>query len=309
MKIALTGATGFAGRQIVAALLADGHAISALVRKETGAIAPGVRTIVGDLDDHAALGRLCDGADVVVHVAGAIAAKDRQGFLHVNHVGTENVVRSARASSARRIVHISSLAARNPWISNYAESKRAGEMVVQSATTCECLILRPGAIYGVGDKATLPLLQQLSNSVAMIPGNPAARFSLIEVSDFARIVSDSVSSPTTGLRELDDTEGGHTWSHLIDAMRSMGGNPQRTYFIPQSLAHVVGLAATGFARIAGKSALVSPGKIRELYHPDWVAAGPGWPRSNPVLLRDGLRRTMDWYVSEGWIRPGKKKSA
>jgi uncharacterized protein YbjT (DUF2867 family) len=308
MRIALTGATGFAGGPILNALTARGHEISALVRNPASARLPAtVRLVQGNLHDQPKLSDLCKGADVLVHVAGAISARSRDEFMRVNFTGTENIVRAAMGASVKRIVHISSLAARNPWISDYAASKHESEKVV-AAAPASTIILRPSAVYGAGDKATLPLLKALMQKTAAIPGTPPARFSLIEVTDLAAIVSAAAESNETGTRELDDTEGGHNWADLTAITRVHYGCPVRVHFLPRSLAMSAGYVVSALSKLTGQSAMITPGKVRELYFPDWVVQGAGWPRAKPVLLREGLVKAIDWYINAGWIKPPAQKA-
>ena len=73
MRLAITGATGFVGGALAAQLRKAGHDVVALVRDRTRAArleALGVEFVEGDLDDAAALDRLCAGADGLFHVAG-----------------------------------------------------------------------------------------------------------------------------------------------------------------------------------------------------------------------------------------------
>ena len=92
--------------------------------------------IAGDLDDRAALERLVDGADAVIHVAGVISAPERRDFEKGNVDGTLAMLAAATAGGVRRFVHVSSLAAREPKLSLYGASKaRAEELVMAPAST------------------------------------------------------------------------------------------------------------------------------------------------------------------------------
>ena len=73
MRYAITGATGFVGGALARQLREAGHEVRALVRDPGKASAPtalGVELVPGDLDDTAALDRLCEGVDGLFHVAG-----------------------------------------------------------------------------------------------------------------------------------------------------------------------------------------------------------------------------------------------
>ena len=305
MRIALTGATGFAGGPILAELLRAGHEVSILVRKlQDHQFDGGIKVVGGDLDNVDALNKFADGAEVIVHVAGAITAASEAGYFQINYNGTKNVHAAAVAAGVRRLVHISSLAARIPELSPYAASKRAAEDFLQYQDgKMAILILRPSAIYGPGDKATLPLLLALQKPVAAIPGKSGARFSLLHVNDFAAVVAQAAAATQQGLLEVDDMQGGHDWAELATLNREQSGRPRKLIYLPQGLVNAVALAAEWRVLLTGRPGMVNRGKVRELYHPDWVTRGAGWPRPNAIPLRDGFAETLSWYRNEGWLPP------
>lgn len=309
LRVALTGGTGFAGRFILAELLAAGAAVAALARNPAQAgFPPGVRVVAGDLADREALGALCRGADVLIHVAGAITGLSAQDYFRVNRDGTRAVAEAALAEGVGRVIHISSLAARQPELSPYAASKRAAETALVDLVPVERLfILRPGAIYGPGDKATLPLFKELTHRVAVVPGRKGQRFSLIHAADFARVVARAAASQAVGLREVGDTmRGGYDWPELAAVARKIHGKPQRLVYLPKAVPTLVALAAEAWARRRQSPSMINRGKINELYFSgDWVARGDGWPRDDAILLEEGMAETMAWYRAEGWLPPLK----
>lgn len=308
MKVALTGATGFAGGPIFKEIMADGHDIKILVRcPQEGQFDRSVCVVKGDLDDVAALKQFVADCDVVVHVAGAISALNEGGYFKVNFAGTRNVFEAAVASGVRRFVFVSSISARNPELSAYAASKRVAEDYLVSQTgEMETLILRPSAIYGPGDKATLPLLAALQKSIALVPGQRGARFSLLHVKDFARVVACSATSRQTGILEIDDMQGGHDWQELADINRMICGKPNQIAYLPRTIVNTIAVASELSRFFTGQSGMVNRGKVNELYHPDWVARGVGWPRSNAIGLSEGLTDTVTWYRAHGWLPPLKQ---
>lgn len=309
LKVALTGGTGFAGRFILAELLAAGHAVAALARAPGRAKLPhGVRVVEGDLADQAALRQLCRGADVVVHVAGAITGLSAEDYFRVNRDGTRNLAEAALAEGVGRFVHISSLAARQPELSAYAASKRAAETLLVDLMPVERLfILRPAAIYGPGDRATLPLFRELTRPVALVPGRRGQRFSLIHAADFARVVARAAAAEVVGLREVGDTtRGGHDWADLMAAARRVHGRPRRIAHLPKAIPVLAAVAAEAWARHRQSPSMINRGKINELYFSgDWVVRGDGWPRDDAILLEEGMAQTLAWYRAEGWLPPLK----
>ncbi|MGQ0485248.1 MAG: NAD-dependent epimerase/dehydratase family protein [Hyphomicrobiales bacterium] len=306
--IAITGATGFAGGHAVAELLKRGHRLVALVRDPARARLTGdVRIVEGDLGNAAALDLLVRGADAVVHVAGAIVAVRGRDYFTVNERGTVAVAAAAARAGVKRFVHVSSLAARQPQLSAYAASKRAAEGVFETGMALlNAIILRPPVVYGPGDRGTLPLIAALTRPIAVIPGRREARFSLMHVEDLARTIADAAESETRGCFELNDgTPGGYSWADLIAAAQRAEGISIRPVFLPRFVPALAAAGAVGISRLTGKPAMVTPGKIAELYHDDWVARGPGLPLADPVGFEAGFARTVEWYRREGWLPPGR----
>ena len=305
--IAMTGATGFAGRHAVSELLLRGHRLKALVRNPANAALPaGVEAVQGDLADTAALARLVDGADGVIHLAGALTALDRMGYFRVNERGTRALADAALKAGVRRFVHISSLAAREPQLSGYAASKRAGEdVVLAQMTALNAILIRPPAVYGPGDRGTLPLIKELTRPIAAIPGLPQARFSLIHGRDLARLIAVALENDIEGLHEVSDGRpGGYGWSDLIAAAAAFRGAPIRPIFLPRAIPAMVAGVAEGVSRLTGKPGMVNRGKIAELYHPDWVARPGGLALPDPIAFPQGLAETVTWYRNAGWLPRG-----
>ena len=120
MRVLVTGATGFVGSHVAAALVAGGHEVRALVRDagklERVAALHGVRIDdyrVGDITDAASVRTALTGCDAAVHTAAVIVLDDGgpQHAATVNVDGTRNVLGAAADLGLDRIVHLSSIAA------------------------------------------------------------------------------------------------------------------------------------------------------------------------------------------------------
>ena len=201
--VAVTGATGFLGRHLVRALAQDGWTPRVLVRRDP--IHPlwrdlEVEVVVGDLKTPGGLDRLCRGAEVVIHVAGLIKAASLEGFNVVNRDGARAAAAASKAAGARFIL-VSSLAAREPRLSNYAASKRAGEDAAREIRP-DALIVRPPAIYGPGDTETLGLFKIAAQSPVLPVLSPDARVAMIHVQDAAAKLAAFCRQPVSGLVEL-----------------------------------------------------------------------------------------------------------
>lgn len=114
MTIIVTGAGGFVGRQIVARLVAQGHATVA-IDSHAGAIPQGARVVEGDLGDAALrVEALRDGVSAVIHLAtvpGGAAEADPAASRRINlDAMLDLLLESAAAGSRPRFVYASSIA-------------------------------------------------------------------------------------------------------------------------------------------------------------------------------------------------------
>jgi nucleoside-diphosphate-sugar epimerase len=303
LKVGLTGATGFAGPFVLAELLAAGHRVNALVRRPRE-FEGAVTGIQGSLDEPHSLAKLVEGMDVVVHVAGAISSINENNYFRINFAGTKALYEAALAAGVKRFVFVSTLAARSPEVSAYAASKRAAEDYLQSRNDgIEIAILRPCAVYGPGDKATLPLIKALQSRVAILPGRSNSRFSLVHAADLGKVIAAAALGPTTGLFEIDDGAGGYDWAALSAANARFTGKPSKLVFVPKSIALGGAFAIECFAALNGGAAMANRGKVHELYQPDWVVRGAAWPGQKFRSLDQGLDETLKWYWQAGWLKP------
>jgi nucleoside-diphosphate-sugar epimerase len=299
VKLALTGATGFLGGHVLNRALEAGHSVRALARK---AQPPRARVdwIAGSLDDDAALIRLCDGADAVVHVAGVVNG-DAATFDRGNRLGTLSMLRAAEESGVDRFVHVSSLAAREPQLSVYGASKRAAEDAV-IASSFDWRIVRPPAIYGPGDTDNLELFRFARRGVVPLP--PKGRMSVIHADDMARLVIALAESDAThAFHEADDglPDG---WSHkgFARAIGAAVGKRVATVPLPTAL---VRTGARLDKALRGPRAKLTADRAAYFCHPDWVidpARRPPpalWvPRIDTTA---GLAATAAWYREAGWL--------
>lgn len=308
--IAITGATGFVGRHIALRLKQQGFDVRLLVRKpEASMWLDGFEVIQGALEDPDALKWLTGGANAVIHCAGAIKARHGAEFERVNYLGTKSIAEAARSAGVRRFIHLSSLAAREPALSKYAASKRRGEMAVREAGLEQIsTILRPPAIYGPGDRATLDLFRQLSRRLAIVPGTQRTRISLLFVQDLAAAITQLVSAgeETNGVHEISDGRlSGYRWADMAAIAGQVQNRTINYVTLPAGLVHLAGLVTELASPLFGHAPMLTRGKARELYHEDWVCHGNlledvlDWKPQ--VQFEEGFRLTLDWYRQQNWL--------
>jgi len=300
--LAITGGTGFVGSHLIALAREVGCELRALTR---GWRPPedGIAWVEGALDRPDSLASLCEGADAVVHIAGLINAARRDGFEAVNVGGTANMIDAARQSGVRRFVHISSLAAREPDLSDYGWSKAKAERVV-AASALDWTIIRPPAVYGPGDRETFELFKMARRGLVALP--PKGRFSVLHVDDLARLILAVVDAPDTEgqIYEPDDgTENGWTHRHFARTLGRVFGKRATTLAMPKA---VLKGAARVDRLVRRDKAKLTPDRVRYFCHPDWVVTALARPPETlwkpAVRTPTGLKQTAEWYRAQGWIK-------
>ncbi len=149
--VALTGATGFVGRHLLAQLRLSGCSVRVLARDASRLppIDSKVHTVKGGLFDDNAIAALVDGADAVIHVVGIIMEKPRRGqtFERVHTSGTERLLATATKAGVRRWVQMSAIGARPNAVSRYHLTKWHAEQAVRDSGMAYT-IFRPSVIHG-----------------------------------------------------------------------------------------------------------------------------------------------------------------
>lgn len=302
LRIAITGATGFVGAELLDQALAAGHHVTALTRRAQPPRAR-LKWVPGSLSDKAALNTLVRDADVVIHVAGVVNAPDRDSFEAGNARGTMAVVDAMRKRGVRRLVHVSSLAAREPGLSDYGWSKELAERHVK-ASGLDWTIVRPPAIYGPNDREMLELFRMAKRGFMLLP--PGGRLSVIEVSDLARLLltlAGEKEQSLTHVYEVDDgTPDGWDHQDFGQAIGRAVGRPVRSFATP---AWLLGLAARMDRMCRGRNAKLTPDRVSYFCHPDWVAKKRRQPPKRlwkaAVNIEEGLKGTAQAYRKKGWL--------
>jgi uncharacterized protein YbjT (DUF2867 family) len=256
------------GSETLDQLLETGFAVRALARRPQ-AERDGITWIAGALDDAAALDALVAGTDVVLHIAGVVNAPNRTGFEAGNGTGTANVIAAMQRAGLKRLIHVSSFAARNPDLSDYCWSKALGEEKVK-ASGLDWTMVRPPAVYGPNDTEFIEVMKVARYGIMPVP--PTGRASLIHVRDLARVLVSLCG-------KAGDAYVGATWevddgapnglSH-IELAAAFGRALQRRVIplpLPQAL---LMLFAHADRLVRGAQAKLTKDRVRYMCHPDWV---------------------------------------
>jgi nucleoside-diphosphate-sugar epimerase len=304
--VAVTGATGFVGPHLLAALARHGWKLRLLVRRWSplpSLAGVDADVIWGDLANEAALRQLVKGVDAVVHAAGLIKARRPADFQAVNRDGT--ALLTALAPDPPFIL-LSSLAAREPQLSPYAASKRAAEDVL-ARRGGPWLAVRAPAVYGPGDRETLAYFRGIARGLALQPNVPNARLSLIHVADLAEALALALEQPLSpAVREIDDGhDGGHSYRDMAEAAAAAMGRRARSLRVSRSQIMLVARLNLLRQSLGGSTQILTPAKVNEMFHADWTVHDRQLSKAIGFKARydlaAGFRDTVLWYRTHKWL--------
>ncbi|MBM3674410.1 MAG: NAD(P)-dependent oxidoreductase [Actinobacteria bacterium] len=231
MKVFVTGGTGVVGHPTVAALVATGHEVRAVCRRDDAAAAlreQGAQPVTVDLFDASAVKAATAGSEAILHLATSIPpvskAARRSSWATNNRLRTEttrHLGAAARAHGVSRFVKESITFmyadAGDRWIDEDAPlladlallgATREGEEAALGLTAdgCAATVLRFGLFYGAaGNRGTDEMLRLARLRRSTIAGSPAAYMSSIHVVDAAQAVVAALET-APGLYNVCDDE-------------------------------------------------------------------------------------------------------
>jgi dihydroflavonol-4-reductase len=301
-RIAVTGSSGFIGGHVIAHFAARGDEVLPVRRPF----------------DAAPLRDALRGVDAVVHLAGVVSAVRDRDYDAANVEGTRAVAVAARDAGAP-LIHISSLAAAGPAsphsprsendapapINAYGRSKLAGEHALEAIAGLRWTILRPGVVYGPGDRALLPVFRLARRGVLPLVGRIDAAYTFVHVTDLVRAIAAAVDRLVVG----DTMFVGHpdpvSTRGLLDGVREACGGRATMIRIPLGLTWLAAYGGDAAGRLFGKPALINSRRYAELASEGFVCRVDRLRDRLGIVaqigLRDGLADAYGWYRKEGWL--------
>jgi nucleoside-diphosphate-sugar epimerase len=138
------------------------------------------------------------------------------------------------------------------------------------------------------------------NGFALQPDRPEARLSLIHVEDLAEAMALALDRAESDVCEVDDGHpGGYSHADMAAAAAEALGRRVRTMRVGQGVMGAI--AALNSLRPGAQ--ILSPAKVRELFHPDWTVHAPRLIGFSTRYdnLQEGFRHTISWYRDHHWL--------
>lgn len=344
-KVLVTGASGFIGGHLTAALARSGNSVRCLVRSSSDVSelrSLGIELVPGDVRDPAAVESAVYGTDVVYHVAGLTRALRKSDLWDVNERGTENVA-AACAKQLTPPVHIyvSSIAAGGPTeygrqrvesdpstpVSNYGRSKLAGEHAARTQShAVPTTIVRPGIVIGPKNRECLPIFETIDRSgIHPVAGFRSPALSYIHVDQLVdlllRAARDGVrvpgraggsDSPGTGHyhASMDEFPNYAEFGRLI--AKALGRSQAFVFPIAMPIPYIAAGVNEVIARWRGQPDPFNIDKIREANGRSWACSSALAQRQlgfRPMgTLSEQLESIVQWYREHGWLREPRRRS-
>lgn len=228
MNILLTGASGFLGRNIAAALVASGHPVTPASRSK------GV-DFCHMLSPADWLPQL-EGIDAVINCVGIIGESGNQRFESLHTLAPSALFLACAQAGVRRVVQISALGADEAAFSAYHLSKRAADDVLRGLNL-DWFVLRPSLIYGRGGKSADLFMRLATLPLIPVIGDGQQALQPVHISDVVATVLQSLTS--SKVRQTLDIVGTETITFVewLQTMRQAQGLPRaRPFHVPFALA-------------------------------------------------------------------------
>lgn len=322
----VTGAGGFIGRHLVAALRSQGAPVRALVRSPDDAVAlaaMGADVLCGDLTDEHTITNAGRDVGAVYHLAGKLFApgSDPADYERL-HIGATLRLFDAclTAGSPDFLLLCSTTGVHGPTGATPAREDDPGHPLNAYETTkahaetaarelarrrgANLVIARPGLVYGPGDRHLLGWYRAIRDGYYLVVGPGTNHLHPIYIDDLIRalLLCPPQASPEgrafhlVGARPV-------TMRELSDAIGAAVGRPVRSQHLPGALAYAIG-AACELLPMDRRRLPLSRTRVRFLLQNrayDGSRARDELGFVPATELADGLTRTVAWYREHAWL--------
>ena len=327
MVVAVTGATGHIGANLVRALLKEGRTVRALVHKNHRAIdGLDVEIVEADVTEPNSLNQAFSGADVVYHLAAVISLSmsDWPTVEAVNVIGTRNVVQACLDCGVHRLIHFSSIHALvqepmatpvdelRPLVDSqgcppYDRSKAASEREIRQGIErgLDAVVLNPTAVIGPNDFQLSHFGEVLlAMARGKLPALVEGGFNWVDVRDVVDGALRAQEQAPPGAKYLLSGNWA-TVRKLAELTEEILGIPSPRFICPTWLARSSAPVVTAFNRLIQNRQLYTSVSIRALSNCNHNISHEKATRElnyHPRPLHDTLADTFRWFAEAGLLK-------
>jgi len=328
-KIFLTGASGFIGYHLVAEAVARGFEVVAAVRKSSRLDQlkdfP-VQYVYPDFYDIASLQQVLAAGrfDYIIHMAGAIRAKNQEAFNQVNAELTRNLAQAALQANIplKKFVFLSSLAVKGPMtydsptpiteaktaepITAYGRSKLLAEQYLSGLEDLPLVTLRPTVVYGPGEKDLFVMLRSLSKGWEPYIGRQSQWLSFVYVADLVNLCLDVLLKDMPAGVACNISDGKvYAREEVAQIIKKILGRKTFRFYIPVGVVRALAVLLERIYRNSAKLPLLYPERVGEITAPNWNV---GIEKARTELdyeprhfLEEGMAKSLAWYREQKWL--------
>ncbi|WP_430335994.1 NAD-dependent epimerase/dehydratase family protein [Rhodococcus sp. ACT016] len=199
-SIAVIGSSGFIGSATIRALAARRCRVTAIARQRPQVPHPGVRYITADITELHSLVHALEDVDIVVHAA-SYTGPDERLCETINRLGTENVITAAHMHRIEHVINTSTIGVYGlgPFSNVVENAREPNPVTALSAARAAAddfvrarggTTVRPGFVYGPGDRWFLPGLQSILGKARTWIDHGSALLSVIEIGELGALIAE-----------------------------------------------------------------------------------------------------------------------
>lgn len=324
MKIALTGATGHVGTNLCRLLVAENHQVKVLIHNdEKGLAGLPLERVKGNVLSESDLITLCDGCEVVIHLAAVVTIHKRDAnALTVNIESCKNLLNAARTTGIRKIIHFSSIHAfeQNPpdrgldetrnlalgYSASYNYSKAWSQkmMIEASSDEMEVVVLNPTAIMGPFDfKPSLVGNAIIRFYKGQMPGLIPGGYDWVDVRDVCEAAVQAIEKGKGGECYLLPGSW-HSLEELAREITRQGGHPPPRLRLPSWVASAGVPFLNLYATLRKKIPLYTSVSLETLKNSHRNISGLKAKAALSMTCRpfaETIADTLSWFKANGYI--------
>ncbi|HRP01981.1 MAG TPA: NAD-dependent epimerase/dehydratase family protein [Candidatus Kapabacteria bacterium] len=328
MNVLLTGGSGFIGSHILDALISNNVNVKCLVREKSNTRwlkDKNISIIKTDFQNYELIKDNLKDIDIVIHVAGIIAALNYQHFYNVNTLGTKLLLESVSkySNNFKKFIYMSSQTVGGPAhsletpineldkanpLTSYAKSKLEAESIIINNTAgINYTILRPSAVFGERDPGIVQIFSMVKKGFAPMMGMDKKYLNLIYAKDLANATINCIDNEKSD-KQIYYIAGKEqfNWDLLMNEIKIAVNNPHAIKIkIPDPIVLSVGYINEKISQITRKSQIFNYDKAIDFTRKYWVCDSDKARQQISLQTNENIRdlfiKTATWYIENGWL--------